>query len=142
MRDFQRSKVYAWEQKYVAPMQSATLSIEKAELFVKGVWLSLGLAGPPIVELMPKQATQYFATGCRSRVRLRPVTPTWIVIHELAHALADDRHGANYMGIYIKLLDKVLGIPLPLSMFTLKETKIEYNLAAQPFFVNPGLKIL
>lgn len=149
MRDFQRGKVYKWEQQFVAPHCNRVIPFNDAQMFVNGIWMALGLIGPPDVDLMPKNATAAFAVGCRQYIKIREQTPAWIIIHELAHTLTmthegleDAAHGPDFVGVYIKLLDKVLGIPATLLMYTLAKSKIEYNLAAQPVFVKEGLKVL
>jgi hypothetical protein len=57
MRDFQKSKLYAWENAVVEPRTDLTIPFERAQLFVDGVWLSLGFQGPPRVEMIAPQAT-------------------------------------------------------------------------------------
>jgi hypothetical protein len=75
-------------------------------------------------------------------LRLRKKTPAWVILHELAHALNGtiegdtDAHGPDFVGLYIKLLDKVLDIPLALTMYSLKEAGVKYNLAATPRFLD------
>lgn len=145
-RDFQKQKVYDWEDKEVRHRTNRVIDFEHAQQFVDGVWLSLGLMYPPKVDLMASHATRIFATGCRGRLQLRMRTPAWIILHELAHALTcteentDEGHGADFVGMYLKLLDKVLNIPLPLLLYSLEKTGIKYNLAVQPKFVNQQQK--
>jgi hypothetical protein len=140
-RDFQRSRVYAWEREEVAPRTSRLIDFADAQAFVDGVWLALGLLYPPRVDLMDKRATRVLANGCRAGINIREKTPAWIILHELAHTLTmtqddySEGHGPDFMGIYLKLLEKVLNIPLPLLMYSLTQTRIKYNLAAQPRFV-------
>jgi hypothetical protein len=142
-REYQKSKLYKWEDEVIRPRSPRTIKFEDAQTFVDGVWLCEGLLYPPKVQLMPVQATTIYARGCREYIEIRPVTPAWIIIHELAHTMTmevytgghEAAHGADYLGIYIKLLDKYCGIPLALSMYSLTQTKLKYNLAAQPVFV-------
>ena len=102
-------------------------------MFVDGVWLSIGRIGPPVVELMPNQATKVWADARRDILRLRSTTPAWVILHELAHALnADydghtDMHGTKFVGTYMLLLDKVLSIPLSLSMYSATVHGVKYE---------------
>jgi hypothetical protein len=133
-RDYQKSKVYAWENKFIAPRCPRCISIEHAQCFVDGVFICEGLVGSPRVSLMPKQATKTFATGERTELRLRPKTPAWVILHELAHSLTEDFHGPNFVGVYLKLLDKYADLSLLTSMFSLQTEKIDFNLSAIPCF--------
>ena len=140
-RDSQKSKVYRWENSVVAPFSKGAIPFEKAQAFVDGVWLAHGWLYPPQVELMPKQAKRVFATGSRARLRLRESTPDWIILHEIAHTLTSnedgrsDGHGADYVGVYIKLLDKVLNVPTLMCLYTLKQAGVKVNLAAIPWML-------
>jgi len=142
IRDRQRQRVYDWENTVVQPQSSRIVKFEQAQAFVDGVWLALGLRFPPRVELMPAQAKTRWATGNRARLQLRDKTPAWIILHELAHSITQEHdkdhesHGADFVGVYIKLLEKVLNIPTIMLMYTLKEHGVRYNLAAQPKFID------
>jgi hypothetical protein len=137
-RDFQKQRVYDWENGVIRPISPRNILFKDAQAFVDGVFLKHGWLYPPKVSLIPKQATKVLATGSRSELRLRPVTPAWIIIHELAHTLTStidgktDRHGPDFVGIYIKLLESVLDIPVPMTMFTLTKSNIKFNLGAKP----------
>jgi hypothetical protein len=140
--DAQKSKVYDWENHVIAPLSRGTVPYKQAQAFVNGVWLAHGWLHPPHVGLKAKQATRVLADGYRGEIRIRPLTPDWVILHELAHALTSDhdgrsaKHGADFVGIYIRLLDRILNIPLPLSLFTLQQAHIEFNLFAIPWMVD------
>ena len=135
MRDYQQRKVYRWEDSVVASrLRDDTITFEDAQTFINGVWLSMGLMHPPLIDKMAAQATKVFACANREFVKIREQTPKWIIIHELAHSMAaeGEGHGPDFVGIYIKLLQKVLGFPVPVAMYTLKEAGIDFNLGAKP----------
>ena len=138
MRDFQKSKVYAWETEVIRPCCQQTVQFKDAQAFVDGVWLKHGWLYPPHVELMGKQARRVWANANRARIRIPSVIPAWVILHELAHTLTmnedgeGDLHGPDFVGIYIKLLDTILHIPVPMSMYTLTKNGIKFNLAARP----------
>ncbi len=114
-------------------------------MLVDGVWLAEQLLYPPRVEPLARQARRTWATGSRMTIRLpqdRP-TPTYVILHEVAHALSStvdgdtDAHGPDYVGLYMGLLERRLRIPLPLLMFTADRHGVAFNLAAKPRFVEP-----
>jgi len=138
-RDSQKQKVYDWERHVVAPLSKRSVPFDQAQAFVDGVWLTHGWLYPPQVSKMPKQATRTMATGCRGEIRLPAHTPDWVILHELAHTLTSnehghtDGHGADFVGVYIKLLERVLNIPTLMTMFTLKQANVKFNLAVLPW---------
>ena len=145
MRDPQRSRVYAWEDAVVAPRDPSAIPYEQAQMLVDGVWLAEQLLYPPRVAPLSGQARRTWATGSRTTIRLpqdRP-TPTYVILHEVAHALSStvdgdsDAHGPDYVGLYMGLLDRRLRIPMPLLMFTAGQQGVAFNLAAKPRFQEP-----
>jgi hypothetical protein len=142
-RDSQKQRVYDWENAVIAPLSKGGVPFDRAQAFVDGVWLSHGWLYPPQVLLMPKQATATMATGNRAEIRIQANTPDWVILHELAHTLTanedghggryNDGHGADFVGLYIKLLERVLNIPTLMTMYTLKQAGVKFNLAARPW---------
>jgi hypothetical protein len=139
-KDYQRSKVYRWEDEAIAPRSTRNLSFTDFQGFVDGIFLAHGWFFPPKVRPIRK-TSKTLARGGRHELLLpREGCPDWVVLHELAHTCTItvdedcDEHGADFMGIYLKLLDKVLDIPLPYTMFTLQGKHIKFNLAAVPYW--------
>lgn len=54
-RDNQRSRVYAWEDKVIAPLDPSSISFSAAQGMVDAIWLEMGLRHPPKVEPLPVQ---------------------------------------------------------------------------------------
>lgn len=136
-REYQKSKLYAWEQEVVSPRAHHHVPFEKAQMFVDGIWMAEGLMYPPKVEPMPKQARRVWADAHRLKIRIpEDGIPAWVLIHEIAHSmtsLADGHsngHGEDYLGTYMRLLDKHLKIPLALLLFTAQKAGLKYNLLA------------
>jgi hypothetical protein len=142
--DVQRQKVYRWEQKAIAPIHDRIVRFEDAQTFIDGVWLAMGLLWPPEVVPMARQARRVIAKGGRLTIHLPPEVQAWVLVHELAHALTNtahdegdgEGHGPDFMGMYLKLLDRVLSIPLAYTMYSLQAHSIQYNLGVQPRFAD------
>lgn len=117
MRDRQRARVYAWEDANVAKADTSVVPFSLAQGMVDAIWSESGLLYPPKVERLPRQSRRLQADGSRMRLRLPDVIPSWLLLHELAHALssavdgASDGHGADFMGLYVQLLSRYLRLP-------------------------------
>ena len=143
MWDYQRSKLYSWERKYVAPHDHSKVDLKVAKTIVDYIWQSEGLKYPPKVLAIAEQSKKSGQAN-RSFVWLQSSIPTWIVIHEVAHSMnstndgdtVGDHHGPDYVGIYMKLLTKYLNLSLPVLMFTARKDNLDFNLAAQPLFLD------
>lgn len=136
-RDYQKSKVYAWEQAVVSPRAPTHVSFTNAQTFVNGIWLAEGLLYPPKVDLIPKQTRRHVADANRSIIRIpERGVPAWVLVHEIAHSMTSlsegysAKHGEDYLGTYMRLLDRYLKIPLPLLLYTAREAGLKYNLLA------------
>jgi hypothetical protein len=110
-RDLQRGRVYAWEARTVAPRDPTQVAFSAAQGMVDAIWSEMGLRYPPRVEALPAQARSRIADADRLTLRLGPKTPSWCLLHELAHSMSttqdgnSDGHGERFMGIYLQLLD-------------------------------------
>lgn len=88
---------------------------------------------------MPLQkAAQGDATRLTVRFREDRSTPTWVIIHELAHSLTTDLelgsalHGPDFVGVYMRLLDRFIpGANLVMLMTTAKAMKLDFNIMAK-----------
>lgn len=142
-RDYQRSYVYAWENEVVAPFDSSFLSFAAAQGMVDAIWSDFNLRYPPMVEKLPAQATATVASANRLSIFLREQTPSWCLLHEIAHAMTStadgysDGHGPGFVGIYVQLIIKYLRRqPDELSQ-SLKKFGIKLSIDAQPVFLAP-----
>ena len=113
--DLQKSKVYSWETENIAPYDTNTVPFCQIESIVKYIWHSEGLSNPPLVEKISKNCKKA-GDATRTIVRFRETTYTWIILHELAHAMASlvtgetNCHGALFMGLYIKMVKRYLNL--------------------------------
>jgi hypothetical protein len=141
-RDHQRSKVYAWEERFVAPRDPSAIAFAEAQGMVDAVWAEMGLRFPPKVERLPRQARATVADATRLSIRLADTSPSWWLLHELAHAMStthdgqSDGHGAVFMGLYARLLVRYLRVPVDALITSLKAGGIAADMHAEPVFIN------
>jgi hypothetical protein len=143
-RDAQRNRVYAWENRVIAPRDPSFVSFPDVQGMVNAIWSEMGLRYPPKVEPLPKQATVTVATAARLSIRVSERTPAWCILHEIAHAMTttaegrSDGHGGEFMGIYLQLLVRYLRFdPAELSR-SARNDGIEVTERAQPVFIDVG----
>ncbi len=144
MRDYQRQRVYDWEDQHVRPKDKTVIPFDQAQMMVNYIWAGEGLRFPPRVLEMPKQNRAAEAKANRSDVWVKPEgIASWILLHELAHSLTtstfdeySDRHGPEFVGVYMRLLEKHIRIPLQLLMFTAQKEKVDFDIQAKYAFVD------
>jgi hypothetical protein len=139
-RDRQRSKVYAWEERFVAPRDPSSIAFAQAQGMVDAVWAEMGLRFPPKVERLPRQARFTLADATRLSIRLGNSSPSWWLLHELAHAMStthdgqSDGHGPIFVGLYARLLVRYLRVPIDALLTSLSADGIEADMRAEPIF--------
>ena len=140
--DRQRSRVYAWEGANVAPLDGSQIPFDVAQGMVAAIWRELGLHYPPRVEPLPAQARTRLADADRLVIRLPALTPSWCLLHELAHALTttmdgqSDGHGPNFIGVYVQLLRRYLRLSEAELLASLAAAGVAINTNARPAFVD------
>ena len=138
VRDRQRSKVYAWEERFVAPRDQSSIAFAQAQGMVDAIWTEMGLLFPPKVEPLPRQARSMVADANRLSIRLPDASPSWWLLHELAHAMTSandgrsDGHGPKFIGLYAQLLTRYLRIPSDALLTSLRVAGIEMDTRAVP----------
>ncbi len=141
-RDYQRSRVYAWENRVVAPRDPSRLGAAETQPLVDAIWAEMGLRFPPKVEPLAPQASRLVAQASRLTIQVSSCTPSWCLLHELAHAMsmthdgAGDGHGPVFMGLYLRLLERYMRLPAPDLLASLAEAGIDVDVAARPVFVD------
>ncbi|HEY8613376.1 MAG TPA: hypothetical protein VIL69_19100 [Roseomonas sp.] len=141
-RDHQRSRVYAWEDSIVAPHAPDLIPFRTAQAMVDAIWAEMGLRWPPKVERLPPQASVRQADASRLRLRLPEALPSWILLHEIAHAMTStaegqtDGHGPRFMGLYLQLIERYLRLPASSLLPTLRDAGIAVDLLALPMFLD------
>jgi hypothetical protein len=144
-RDRQRSKVYAWEENFVAARDPTAIAFAQAQGMVDAIWAEMGLRFPPKVERLPRQARSTMADATRLSIRLPESSPSWWLLHELAHAMTStmdgqsDGHGPKFMGLYVQMLARYLRVPLDALVTSLEAAGVEVNIQANPIFIDGPL---
>lgn len=141
-RDTQRARVYAWEDRFVAPYGGGLVRFAEAARMVEAIWADLGLRYPPAVEPLPPQARRRLADADRMRLRLPEAVPDWVLLHELAHALSashdgrSDGHGPRFLGLYAQLLIRYLRIPEEALFSSIRQAGLRIDREARPLFLD------
>jgi hypothetical protein len=142
-RDRQRRRVCAWEDRVVAPCDPTILSYPDAQTAVDAIWLDMGLRYPPAVGRLSPQASATIARADRLSILLADRTPSWCVLHELAHAMTShadgrsDGHGPVFVGVYVRLIERYLRLDPQMLIDSLWDAGIDIARNAQPVFVDP-----
>jgi hypothetical protein len=140
-RDWQRSRVYAWEDRVIAPRDRSRIPFPAAQGMVNAIWSETGLRYPPRVEPLPAQARTRVADADRLTLRLPRLAPSWHLLHELAHSMStthdgrSDGHGPVFMGIYLQLLGRYLRLDEVELLQSLAVAGIQAHANARPVFV-------
>jgi hypothetical protein len=126
----------------VAPCDPTTLPFPAARAMVDAIWSDMGLSYPPAVVPLPPQASKTIGRADRLSVALAEETPSWCLLHELAHAMTShadgrsDAHGPVFMGVYVRLLERYLRLDVQLLSDSLRAAGIEFFRDARPVFVD------
>lgn len=135
MRDFQRQKVYDWENEFVRPkMPTTRTSIEKLSIINDFMWNAMGFENAPRVIFNPLYEVK--STGSRYEIKLsKHQHDEFTLTHELAHSMnlmehrdVYDHHGPNYVADYCTLLRRFYGFDYHYLVGTLSRNKIKINL--------------
>jgi len=141
-RDRQRGRVYAWENRVVAPRDPTFVPYPAAQAMVDAIWADMGLLYPPAVEPLPRQASATVASADRMSIFLPERTPSWLLLHELAHAMTSDAdgssdgHGEVFMGLYVQLLIRYLRLDQNTLLASLQDNGVAIAVDARPVFIN------
>lgn len=133
--DYQRSKLYRWEEVYIFPGRFGNkVPLSHAQGMVDYIWSDLGLSHPPKVEVFKSKNTKLLGSADRLCISIpEDGVETLVLLHEIAHSLTstiDDcncRHGPRYVGVYINLLHKYAGLDLLMMYHTLSLAGVDFN---------------
>jgi hypothetical protein len=130
----------------IAPWHHATRPAcpsQPAQAVVDAIWSDMGLRYPPAVAPLSRKATATVARANRLSILLADRTPSWCVLHELAHAMTShadgrsDGHGPLFMGVYLQLIVRYLRLDPGILIDSLRDAGIKITRDARPVFVDP-----
>ena len=141
VRDYQRSACYRWEHEVVEPRGGAWVEFDDIQNLVNYIWNKEGLRYPPRVEPL-NALNSATATGGRLEVHFRERVQTWVVLHELAHSMTSTFEGQSvghrrpWLGIYMRLIERYLGIPMLVLTSTATRAGLDFDITAAPVFLD------
>jgi hypothetical protein len=127
----------------VAPCDPTILLFSSAQAVVDAIWSDMGLRYPPAIVPLSRRATATMACANRLSIWLADRTPSWCVLHELAHAMTSDAdgrsdgHGPIFMGVYVRLIERYLRLDTRTLIDSLQDAGIEVTRDARPVFIDP-----
>ena len=127
----------------MAPCDPTILLFPDAQAVVDAIWSDMGLRYPPAVVPLPRHATATIASANRLSIWLADRTPSWCLLHELAHAMTShagghsDGHGPLFVGVYLRLIERYLRLDPQMLIDSLQDVGIEIVRDASPVFVDP-----
>jgi hypothetical protein len=125
--------LYAWEDAVVAPRDRSLVPFARLQALVDHVWAAEGLRWPPRVRPLPKQARRTVARASRTAIEAPAELPSWVLLHEIAHALTADvdgnhaGHGPDFVSAYLRLLERHARMDRPLLEATLAKAGIAWT---------------
>jgi hypothetical protein len=131
--DPQAWKLYAWEDAVVAPRDRSRVPFTRLQALVDHVWAESGRRWPPRVRPLPRQARRTVARATRTAIEAPPELPSWVLLHEVAHALTCDvdgnglGHGPDFVAAYLDLLVRHARLDRAMLETTLAEAGIQWR---------------
>ncbi|RAI60968.1 SprT family zinc-dependent metalloprotease [Roseicella frigidaeris] len=134
-------RLYAWEDREVAPRDASRVPYARLQALIDHVWAAEGLRWPPRLRPLPPQARMTVARATRLAIEAPPVLPSWILLHELAHAMTstadglNEGHGPRFVGLYLQLLVRHARMPEAALAASLRQAGIPFEAGARPVFL-------
>jgi hypothetical protein len=128
-------QLYAWEDAVVAPRDRSLVPFARLQALVDHVWAAEGRRWPPRIRPLPKQARRIVARASRTAIEAPAELPSWVLLHEIAHALTAEvdgthaGHGPAFVGAYLRLLENHARMDRALLEATLTEAGIAWTVA-------------
>lgn len=126
-------RLYAWEDAVIAPRDRSLVPFARLQALVDHVWAAEGRRWPPRVRPLPKQARRTVARASRTAIEAPPELPSWVLLHEIAHALTAEvdgshaGHGPDFVATYVRLLVRHARLDPLLLEATLAEAGIAWT---------------
>ena len=137
-------RLYAWEDAEVAPHDLSLVPFAQLQALVDHVWQGEGLRFPPRVRALPRQARWTVARATRLAIEAPAALPSWVLLHEIAHALtstaegAGDGHGPAFTGMYLRLLSRYARMDAAALAASLRAAGIAFDPDPRAAFLGPA----
>lgn len=119
MKDFQRTKVYKWEQE--------EFGWDKEEMTLIECQLLVNKVIKEVVVTDGRGRRRGAADVFFGKIMLpKYARRKWYVLHECAHFLGQDKHGPKFVGKYIHLLSTYYKKPIKQLKMSLEDRNIKY----------------
>jgi hypothetical protein len=136
-------RLYAWEDAVVAPRDRSLVPFGQLQALIDHVWTGEGLRFPPRVRPLPGRARgRTVARATRLAIEAPPELPSWVLLHELAHALTSTAEGENaghgpaFVGMYLRLLVRYARMDSGALEASLAEAGIAFERDPRPAFLD------
>ncbi len=132
------ARLYAWEDAVVAPRDTAPVPFARLQSLVDHVWAAEGRRWPPRVRPLTRRARATVARATRTAIEAPAELPSWILLHEIAHALTTDAegdgagHGPDFVAAYLRLLVRHARLDRAMLERSLAEAGIAWTREAPP----------
>lgn len=126
-------RLYAWEDAVIAPRDRSLVPFARLQAMVDHVWAGEGRRWPPRMRPLPRQARRTVARASRTAIEAPPELPSWVLLHEIAHALTAEvdgshaGHGPDFVAAYLRLLVRHARLDRALLETTLAEAGIAWT---------------
>jgi hypothetical protein len=134
--------LYAWEDGEVAPRDRSLVPFGQMQTLVDHVWAGEGLLYPPRIRRLPAQAKRTAARASRTAIEAPAELPSWVLLHEIAHALTstaegdNDGHGPRFAAMYVHLLARYARMEEGALRASLRAAGIACDPAPRPTFLD------
>jgi hypothetical protein len=129
-------RLYAWEDRVVAPRDRSLVPFAQLQALVDHVWAEEGRRWPPRIRPLPRNTRRVMARATRTAIEAPPELPSWVLLHEVAHALTSDvdgnglGHGPDFVAAYLRLLVRHARLDPALLEDTLRQDGIAWTQGA------------
>jgi hypothetical protein len=142
--DFQRQRVYNWENKNVHDRPQKLFDFPEIQKYVNFVWHDMGLVHPPKVVPMNTRVTRWAGTANRIEIDLpeKEKSTQGTILHEIAHSMTSGvgglthQHDSRYVGVYMELLIKYMGFDRFFLWYSAEKEKVQFEKFSKPAIVN------
>lgn len=142
MRDFQRQRVYNWQDQYIK-YEGRSFTFDQLQAIVNQIWVDFHLLYPPKVVPLHKNSKNL---GMADRNKIffpeEGITTEATVLHEVAHSMLDlgelggHQHNEFFVGLFMELLETYLGYEKLILFYTANKANVKFELNVKPIIID------